>query len=92
MGVGALSCAQFAEDYRKDTTTEQTYFTWAQGYMSGLNAGTENANKVSVDLHSKTLVDQKIAIREYCAAHPLAQYALSVTATWAAMPGNPPPN
>ena len=38
VGPGVDTCQQFASHYKKKPTfSEDHYFSWAQGYMSGLN-------------------------------------------------------
>jgi hypothetical protein len=40
MGVGTETCGQYAEVYRMSPeVAENAYFSWAQGFMSGLNMG-----------------------------------------------------
>jgi hypothetical protein len=45
-GIGASSCGEFSEMYRSDPNqAEFMFFSWAQGFMSGLNTGTFNTDK-----------------------------------------------
>jgi hypothetical protein len=44
-GVGAFSCGQLAQDYSTLSDVEAVWFTWAQGFMSGLNM------KMGIDQH-----------------------------------------
>jgi hypothetical protein len=37
MGHGTATCGQFGRDYAEIPAIEESYFYWAQGYMSGLN-------------------------------------------------------
>lgn len=90
VGWGTFTCAQFAQDYKRDVAVEQIYFTWAQGYMSGLNAGDEITKNVSKNLLSKPPKEQKFQIREYCDTHPLAKYSEAIVDVWASMALNPP--
>jgi len=36
-GPGVRTCGEFAFDYRVNLNTENTYFDWAEGFMSGMN-------------------------------------------------------
>ncbi len=36
-GIGTGSCEAFAKHRRENSNEEFIYFTWAQGYLSGLN-------------------------------------------------------
>ena len=45
MGAGVSTCGRFAEAYRRNPNrAEEFYFSWAQGFMSGLNAAARSAN------------------------------------------------
>ena len=37
-GGGAFTCSEFGKEYKEDPESEHMFFTWAQGFMSGLNA------------------------------------------------------
>ena len=38
IGVGASTCAEFAQDYKRDPATAMAvYFSWTQGFMSASN-------------------------------------------------------
>jgi hypothetical protein len=74
-GVGNHSCAQFAKFYRNDakpTVVELTFFSWAQGFMTGWNvAMSDEKGRVDVDLSAMRPDDQKKFLRDYCDKHPL---------------------
>jgi hypothetical protein len=74
MGWGAFTCAQFANMYRDDPKfTEEHFFNWAQGFMSGLNFATIGQG-ISMNLGSISTEQQQRAIRAYCNEHPLGNY------------------
>ena len=80
-GVGIRSCAEFAKLYTSDpSTAEDIYFTWAQGFMSGLNlASAANTGMYrSIEGTPAGMVAQKLRVRSYCDAHPLAQYLSAI--------------
>ena len=56
---------------------ENSYFAWAQGFLSGHNfavlAYAKNSS-VAPDLKSLSLEEQQAFIRQYCDAHPLGSY------------------
>jgi hypothetical protein len=67
---------------------EEIYFTWAQGFMSGLNMASAVQNGVDRDLGG-TAADmsaQKIHIRSFCDSHPLVQYGLAVLDLYNSLP------
>ena len=71
-GAGVASCAQYAEAYRSaPDETDNFFLSWALGYMSGINF---SKKEVFVDLNAKTLDEMKSYLRQYCEAHPLADY------------------
>jgi hypothetical protein len=78
-GVGIATCGKFAETYRADpTAAELTYFAWAQGFMTGLNAGLKANNSPRRDIGSMPLDQQKALVRTYCAQHPLEPYVSAI--------------
>jgi hypothetical protein len=71
-GIGAGSCAEYAQFYRADPHgSDSIFLTWAQGYLSGIN---EAAPDSYLDLGAKTPDDMARFLRRYCEAHPLANY------------------
>jgi hypothetical protein len=73
-GVGSASCAEFARMYQGDPdNAELIFFSWAQGFMSGLNMAAMASQKPTRELAGVT-VDQKRALRAYCANNPLKNY------------------
>jgi hypothetical protein len=86
-GVGMRSCGEFARAYAANpAVAEDVYFTWAQGFMSGLNLdAVENRRPYRV-INGNDMASQKIEIRSYCDAHPLATYSQSVFALYSSLP------
>ena len=82
IGAGVSSCADFGQDFKSaPNEMGSLYFTWAQGFMSGLNTrhlGTLDAT----DLNSKSfsLSSQQHFIERYCDQHPLADFVDAVMA------------
>jgi hypothetical protein len=79
MGIGSSTCAQYLNLYRLDPNgTEQAYFDWAQGFLSGWNLGRMDAKKPVIDLASISIVSQQEYLRSYCDKHPLSDFASGV--------------
>jgi opacity protein-like surface antigen len=90
-GLGMESCAQFAKAYADNpTVTEDLYFTWAQGFMSGLNLEALANNMSYRVLNGTEMAAQKVQIRSYCDRHPLAQYAMAITNIYNGFPSARP--
>jgi hypothetical protein len=64
-----MSCSEFAEFYQKEPSrAESVMFSWAQGYMSGINErGSPRKNIAGMPLDK-----QKQSIRVFCDQRPLA--------------------
>ena len=77
-GAGAFPCAEFSDQYKENPRkVEGVYFTWAQGFMSGLNSGLLASSDIEAPyLHPNDFdtEDQQRHIRHYCDQHPLADY------------------
>lgn len=90
MGVGTATCAQFAQQFTKNPSlAEAMFFSWAQGYMSGLNELYWRQTHRTKNMQSITLVDQKARLRTYCAEHPSAIFMTAVTTLFLSMAFNP---
>ena len=91
MGLGVSSCAEFAKRYQADPTSfELYYFTWAQGFMSGLNSMSLLEHGTSRDLESMPTENQQQQLRDYCNAHPLAPYDQGVMHLYFQLPFSKP--
>lgn len=86
MGIGTNSCAQFAQDLKADTSLEFTYFSWAQGYMSGMNVTLGSANASTKNLNARDVTDQMASIRAYCDSHPLQIYGRAAQDLYNSLP------
>ncbi len=86
-GLGIDSCAVFAKKYTANPeVAESVYFTWAQGFMSGLNfVATANGSVYRV-ITGSDMTTQKADIRSYCEAHPLTQYVGAVIDLYQSFP------
>jgi hypothetical protein len=87
-GAGTQTCAVFVAHYKGSIRSlENFYFSWAQGYMSGLNVavGSEAGNHKPADLNAIAPATQLRFIRDYCERNPLKRYSTAVEALLANM-------
>jgi hypothetical protein len=76
-GAGVRLCSYFADNYKDDPAlTENLYFAWAQGYMSGLNIARRD-DEPGV-FKSMSMKEQKAYIRAFCDANPTKKYLYAV--------------
>lgn len=86
-GLGKQSCAEFAVLYKSNPTqTENLFFSWAQGFMSGLDLGYEVTTGVTRLWETLPLESIRLQIRDFCDTHPLATYYSSVTNVYMSLP------
>jgi hypothetical protein len=79
MGLGASSCADFAQAYRDDpTTTLRLYFDWAQGFMSGVNVLHAANRRPTHNLNSRPVSEQQDILRSLCDQKPQALFVDAV--------------
>jgi hypothetical protein len=71
-GAGTMSCADVAAALQQHPEDENLFFSWAQGFMSGLN--TDLLKRGETDLNGLPLDAQKQFIRSYCQDHSRAPY------------------
>ena len=88
-GIGTYTCGQFAQMYKNNIRADDEFFTWAQGFMTGLNVA--SGREFTRDF-SSPLENQKGAIRRYCDGHPLGGYADAVIELWKNLPRLQPTN
>jgi hypothetical protein len=77
VGTGAATCATFLSDIARNPISEREYFSWAQGYMSGIlmraPAGKdENLDLTPPDFPVKAQLE---FFRHFCGAHQQDDYA-----------------
>jgi hypothetical protein len=77
-GLGAMSCGDFANEYRRNRSIETDMLLWAQGFWSGANAVIFQNDKTYRDLDALTAEDEKQSLFIYCDAHPLALFEVAV--------------
>jgi hypothetical protein len=84
MGTGLESCGTFAKNYQVSPQTfESIYFSWAQGFLTGVNAiAAAKQDGTNRDLSSIPVNQQQQFLRDYCNKHPLAEYMEGVVALY----------
>jgi len=86
MGAGANTCAQFAQQYGENTAAEVKYFSWVQGFMSGMNSLLNSAKAPTRDLRAHTVKNEMEQVREYCDAHPLQVFEAAALDLYNSLP------
>lgn len=91
VGHGTNSCTDYSEGRVMALQVENSYYDWAQGYMSALNTlavaqktPTRNITRISDD-------NQKKALAAYCSAHPADSFVVAVTKVYFNVPETPAP-
>jgi len=70
IGPGATSCKVYTEEIQNDSSMEQVFVSWAQGYMSAINARNTTTND-EVDLSSSLPLSGQIDfLSNYCEKYP----------------------
>lgn len=83
-GAGWVSCGEFAQRYKQaPQETEDYFFAWAQGYLSGVNQASILVKK---NVRGLRLEQQKQHIRSYCDQHPLANLIYAAHDLWERLP------
>jgi hypothetical protein len=90
---GSVPCEQYLAVIRAPEQ-EALYYSWAQGFMAGLNQdllAAEPAHFFDLD-HDPS--DQKAGLRSYCSVHPKSLFSDAVNALFQTLPlvdRRPPP-
>ncbi|MGD0119437.1 MAG: HdeA/HdeB family chaperone, partial [Candidatus Binatus sp.] len=69
-GAGTMSCADVTTALQQHPEDENLFFSWAQGFMSGLN--TELLKRGETDLNELPFDAQKQSLSAYCKSNPHA--------------------
>ena len=92
MGVGATPCAEFTQEYRRNPSgADAVFFSWAQGFMSGLNMTRIALKRPLSDLSAWSVPEQQARLRQLCDKSPLLPYAYAVEDLMKDFPELPPP-
>lgn len=71
-GSGTIGCAEVTDAIQQHPEDENLFFSWAQGFMSGLN--TDLLKHGETDLNGLSLEAQKQFVKSYCKEHPRSPY------------------
>ena len=91
-GAGTHSCAKFTDAFHKSPNMELAYFTWAEGFMAGLNIALNAKGHPSRNTSALSIADQTSRIRKFCEMHPHQGYAAAVQALFSQLPQFSLPN
>lgn len=70
-GAGTAKCSDFLKFYQTGSSSDVLVFlSWAQGYMSGLNAADMRSGGHGRDLSSISTEDEQQFLHDYCQEHP----------------------
>jgi hypothetical protein len=72
VGAGTMSCAEVTAALQQHPEDENLFFSWAQGFMSGLN--TELLKRGETDLNELPFDAQKQSLSAYCKGNPHSPY------------------
>lgn len=83
-GLGTTMCSDFTQMHRVIDAkgADNRFYSWAQGYMSGLNAVDEKATGIGRDLSSVPVAEQQRYLREFCERYPTTIYLIGVRELW----------
>ena len=77
--MGTSECPQFLQHVRENPDIlETTYFTWAQGVLSGWNMRAMADKRDVLNLALMAPDQQQAHVREYCEKHPDSAYFVAV--------------
>jgi hypothetical protein len=89
-GFGIVTCAGFSAAAQLGGQTEDTFFGWAEGYMTGWNTDRLTTGKDYRNLGSLNVKAQESFIRAYCSKYPDDVYMMAIMALMDAMQTMPP--
>lgn len=69
-GGGTVKCSQLVQDYDRNKQTEIVYWTWAQGYMSGINRVLDQSKAGTRDLTNAGTQANKASLISFCRQNP----------------------
>lgn len=84
VGIGASSCARFLSEIDGNPRAEREYFSWAQGYMTGLLIRAPAGRDENLDLAppSFPLLKQAEFLRTFCARSQGADFSDGVNSLY----------
>jgi hypothetical protein len=89
MGLGLQSCAQFAKSYKANPEpAEAMYFSWAAGFMTGMNLTAAMFNNNMRNLGAMAFEEKQLFMRQFCDQNPLKTYQDGVFKLYLALPAS----
>jgi hypothetical protein len=89
-GVGMQTCGEFAKAYvAHPGVTEDLYFTWAQGFLTGLNFMATVVKQPAREIKggdARSVKSYQSYVRSFCETHPLSGYYEGVAQLWRSLP------
>lgn len=86
-GVGLATCAVFGKEYSNNPEyVEAIWFSWLQGYLSGMNAILKLNGQARRDLGGIPSDEKKQYLRRFCNEHPLDYYITGAKRLFLSLP------
>ncbi|MCH8867836.1 MAG: hypothetical protein IID58_13430 [Proteobacteria bacterium] len=79
-GGGSISCGKFIADTKDDEFMSDFYFSWVQGFLSGLNFKYLESTEITTDLSDHEAL--QLWIKNYCNDNPLDLYYIAAGKLW----------
>lgn len=90
MGMGTATCAEITRMHPVEKTpVGAIVFSWAQGFMSGLNVDRIMHKEQLQDLSAVTTAGQLAFVLNYCEKNQLKTFSEAVLALYSALPRIP---
>jgi hypothetical protein len=86
VGAGVSTCAEVTAYVNDHPDKAIMFFSWAQGFMSGLNVQKGLARQKSHDLGAMSTSDQQERLKSVCDQNPTATYGSIVLAFYNSLP------
>ncbi len=89
VGLGAATCQEFNRDVERSFHIQRDYFTWAQGFMSGILLRAPPGVEGGLELNPSKfpLLEQVKFLRSFCETNPGKDYSDAVIAALAKLLG-----
>jgi hypothetical protein len=89
MGAGSGKCGDYVREYQRDPdVANNVYFSWAQGYMSGLNFEQLALKKRMRNLNALPVASQLDYLMVYCKQKPDELFVMAARNLFNALPPN----
>jgi hypothetical protein len=92
LGHGANSCTDYAQGRLVAQQLDNSYFDWAQGFMSAMNTMLASQKNSTHNVYRLSDDGMKKALQAYCNAHPADMFEVAVTKVFLAQPETPAPS